>query len=129
MSTDNTSAPQPQGSEGGMALPAVEQPSVEPAPQPTVQATAQQATAQQATAQQPTARQPAAQQGPQKARPRTSPIVWGALILVFCAYVSVQALGGSVDPTAWLITTMLGLGLLLLGVGVAVLVRGSRDRR
>ena len=66
---------------------------------------------------------------PGKPRPRTSPIVFGALILVFCAYVAVRAAGGSIDPIAWLITTILGLGALLLLVGVAVLVRGSRDRR
>ncbi|GAA2822811.1 hypothetical protein FB468_1663 [Leucobacter komagatae] len=69
---------------------------------------------------------PAAQKRP---RPRTSPIVWGALILVFCAYVAVRAAGGSIDVTAWLITTILGLGALLLVVGVAVLVRSSGDRR
>ncbi|MGO2140931.1 MAG: hypothetical protein ACTH30_11015 [Leucobacter sp.] len=69
---------------------------------------------------------PATQKRP---RPRTSPIVWGALILVFCAYVAVRAAGGSIDVTAWLITTILGLGALLLVVGVAVLVRSSGDRR
>ncbi|MFF8817210.1 hypothetical protein ACF07D_04320 [Leucobacter sp. NPDC015123] len=63
-----------------------------------------------------------------KPRPRTSPIVWGALILVFCAYVAVRAAGGSIDVTTWLITTILGLGTLLLVVGVAVLVRTSRDK-
>lgn len=68
---------------------------------------------------------PASQRKP---RPRTSPIVWGALILVFCAYVAVRAAGGSIDLTAWLITTILGLGALLLVVGVAVLVRTSRDK-
>lgn len=64
-----------------------------------------------------------------KPRPRTSPIVWGSLILMFCAYVAVRTAGGSIDPTAWLITTILGLGTLLLGVGIAVLVRSSRDKR
>ncbi|KAM9863058.1 hypothetical protein ACI1US_01060 [Leucobacter sp. BZR 635] len=78
----------------------------------------------------PGAQQPLqAQQRQAKPSPRTGPIVWGALILVFCAYVAVQATGGSVDPIAWLITTILGLGVLLLGVGVAVLVRSSRERR
>lgn len=60
-------------------------------------------------------------------RPRTGPIVWGALVLVFCAYVASRSLGGSVDAAAWIITTIIGLGVLLLAVGIAVLVRGSRE--
>lgn len=74
----------------------------------------------------PAAPQPAARTS---LRTRTSPIVWGALILVFCAYVAVRTMGVAVDPTAWLITTITGLGALLLIVGIAVLVRGQRERR
>lgn len=66
---------------------------------------------------------------PTKLRPRTGPIVWGALILMFCAYVAVQAMGGAIDPIAWLITAVLGIGTLLLIVGVVVLARGSRNKR
>lgn len=77
-------------------------------------------------AQTPAAPQPAARTS---LRTRTSPIVWGALILVFCAYVAVRTMGVAVDPTAWLITTITGLGALLLIVGIAVLVRGQRERR
>lgn len=63
-----------------------------------------------------------------KPRPRTTPIVWGSLILVFCAYVAVRAAGGAIDPAAWIITTILGLGALLLVVGIAVLARSQRER-
>ena len=63
-----------------------------------------------------------------KPRPRTTPIVWGSLILVFCAYVAVRAAGGAIDPATWIITTILGLGALLLVVGIAVLVRSQRER-
>lgn len=63
-------------------------------------------------------------------RPRTGPIVWGALILVFCAYVAAhRASNGAVDTTTWIITTVIGLGVLLLAVGITVLIRGPRDRR
>lgn len=60
-------------------------------------------------------------------RPRTAPIVWGALILVFCAYMLQQTLAPeSVDSTTWAITSVIGLGVLLLVVGIAVIVRGRR---
>ena len=63
-------------------------------------------------------------------RPRTSPIVWGALILLFCAYVLQQAISpGSVDSTTWIIATVIGLGVLLLGVAVAVILRSRRGSR
>lgn len=63
--------------------------------------------------------------------PRTGPIVWGALILIFCGYIAQQVFGlGGVDPTVWITATVIGLGVLLLGVGIAVLVRNRRlDRR
>ncbi|MFC5339097.1 hypothetical protein [Leucobacter denitrificans] len=64
-----------------------------------------------------------------KPTPRTSPIVWGSLILVFCAYVFVRTEGWSVDTTTWLITTIIGVGALLLVVGIAVLLRNSRQNR
>lgn len=64
-----------------------------------------------------------------KLRPRTSPIVWGSLILVFCAYLVVREAGGRIDPTVWLISCVLGLGVLLLTVGVVVLVRSPRQRQ
>lgn len=75
---------------------------------------------------------PQAQQGsqvprsPTKLRPRTGPIVWGALILAFCLFVAQRTVApGAVDPVTWLITGVVGLGALLLAVGIAVLLRGS----
>lgn len=66
---------------------------------------------------------------PGKTAVRTGPIVWGCLVLVFCAYVAVSEFtGGAVDTATWIITTVIGLGALLLVVAVAVLVRGGRDR-
>lgn len=63
-------------------------------------------------------------------RPRTSPIVWGAIVLVFCVYCTLQLIApGSVDSTTFLIATTIGLGLLLLIVGTAVIVRSSRNNR
>lgn len=62
--------------------------------------------------------------------PRTGPIVWGALILAFCAYVAQRTFGsGPLDTTAWVIVTVLGLGVLLLGVGFAVILRNRSGRR
>ncbi|MGO3147236.1 MAG: hypothetical protein ACTIJ6_06115 [Leucobacter sp.] len=66
---------------------------------------------------------------PEKSAPRTSPIMWGSLILVFCAYVFVRAEGWSVDTTTWIIMTIIGIGALLLVVGIVVLLRNSRESR
>lgn len=95
------------------------QPFTQPTPQPTVQAS---------TAQTSTAQTPAVAQSPTRLTPRSGPIVAGTLVLVFCAYVVVQTMGGTIDATTWIIATILGLGVLLLAVGLAVLLRGSRDR-
>lgn len=66
----------------------------------------------------------------QKTRPRTGPIVWGCLILAFCAYIAVSTVSpGTVDTTNWIIATVLCLGVLLLAIGTAVVVRGARNRR
>ena len=57
-------------------------------------------------------------------RPRTWPIVWGVLVLAFCAYTTVQLVApGSVDSTTFAIATVIGIGLLLLVVGAAILAR------
>jgi len=67
---------------------------------------------------------------PVRSGPRTGPIVWGALILAFCAYVAQLTFGsGPLDTTAWIILTVLGLGVLLLGVGLAVIIRNGRARK
>ena len=64
---------------------------------------------------------------PRRLRPRTGPIVWGAIFLAFCVYVAAQtAAPGSVDTTTFVIASVIGLGALLLAVGVAVLARNAR---
>lgn len=64
---------------------------------------------------------------PERPGPRTSPIVWGALILAFCGYIAQRVYGaGDIDAAWWITATVIGLGVLLLGVGIAVLVRGRR---
>ncbi|MEJ6488257.1 hypothetical protein PQI23_00785 [Leucobacter sp. USCH14] len=70
------------------------------------------------------------EQLPTRPSPRTGPIVWGALILVFCGYVSQQVLGGGgLDAAGWITATVIGLGVLLLGVGFAVLMRSRRETK
>lgn len=67
---------------------------------------------------------------PRKTRPRplTGPIVWGALFLVACAYFVQRALApGVVDAAGWITATVIGLGVLLLVVGVAVVIRNRRE--
>jgi len=72
---------------------------------------------------------PAEQTQPVQSRPRTGPIIWGALILAFCVYVAQRSLApNTLDTTTWLIAGVIGLGALLLVVGVAVLLRGARGR-
>jgi hypothetical protein len=67
-------------------------------------------------------------QVPESRRPRISPIVWGVIVLAFCAYTAVQLFApGTVDATTFAIISVIGLGLLLLAVGVAVIVRSTRD--
>lgn len=58
--------------------------------------------------------------------PRIGPIIWGALILVFCGYIAQRLFGGAgPDGSWWLIASILGLGVLLLGVGLTVILRGK----
>lgn len=57
----------------------------------------------------------------------TGTIVWGVLVLAFCAVVLQQTLApGTVDPGMWVTGVVLGLGALLLVVAVAVILRGRR---
>lgn len=61
----------------------------------------------------------------ERARPRSGPIVWGALILAFCAWVAQRVFAPeSIDPQMWLIGLAISLGILLLGVGVFIALRG-----
>lgn len=76
-----------------------------------------------------TERQVSGQADP-RPRPRTWPIVWGVLVLAFCAYTAFQAVApGSVDGTAFVITVLIGLGSLLLIVGAAVIAKSARSTR
>lgn len=73
-----------------------------------------------------TAERPASSQ----LRPRTGTIVWGVLVLAFCAFTSFQTIAPNrVDGTTFVIAAMIGIGLLLLAVGTAVVVRSARQRR
>lgn len=73
---------------------------------------------------------PAAAPEPRVRRPRTGPIVWGSLMLLFCAYVVQQTIApGSIDALTWAIASVIGLGVLLLLVGLAVIVRSARGPR
>lgn len=57
-------------------------------------------------------------------RARTGPIVWGGLILTFCAWIAQRMFFPDLStPETWLTITAIGLGVLLLGVGVVVAVR------
>lgn len=59
------------------------------------------------------------------AGPRVGPIVWGALILTFCGYITQRVFAGpGVDGSWWLIASIIGLGVLLLGIGLTVILRG-----
>lgn len=73
---------------------------------------------------------PQAQSFEPRRRVRTGPIVWGSLILAFCAFVVQMSLApGTVDPAVWISGTVLGLGVLLLGVSAGILARNARARR
>lgn len=64
---------------------------------------------------------------PQRTGPRSGPIVWGVLILVFCAWVLQRTVGTeAVDATTWLIGTLLGTGAVLLIVALGLILRRSR---
>lgn len=67
---------------------------------------------------------------PERPQPRTGPIVWGCLLLAFCAYLVQRVFApGTVDTAFWITGTVFGLGALLLGVGIAILARNARRRR
>ncbi|WP_440311981.1 hypothetical protein [Leucobacter chromiireducens] len=75
----------------------------------------------------PPAQSAPARPAPRRPAPRTSPIVWGALILAFCGYIAQRMLGtGELDLATWVAAITIGLGVLLLGVGAAVLIRNRR---
>lgn len=62
-----------------------------------------------------------------KQQPRTGPIVWGTLLLALCVWVGGRTFfPGVVSGEVFLILTAIGLGVLLLGIGIAVAVRNHR---
>ena len=72
---------------------------------------------------------PAATERPNdRLRPCTGTIVWGVLVLAFCAFTSFQTVAPNrVDGTTFVIAAMIGIGLMLLAVGTAVVVRSARQ--
>lgn len=55
---------------------------------------------------------------------RSGPIVWGVVVLTFCAFVAQLIVSpAAVSPWAWITGLVLLVGLILLVVGVSVLVR------
>lgn len=121
-------APLPgEGAPQDLAQPGAAQP--DPAQQ-FPQSAPQEQPAQQAQQAQPAAAAPAPAPAPaprRKPAPRTGPIVWGALVLAFCGYIAQRMLGtDGFDAATWIAATTIGLGVLLLGVGAAVLIRNRR---
>lgn len=76
-------------------------------------------------------RQPAeSKPDPRNLRPKTGPIVWGVLVLAFCVYTASQTVApGSVNGTTFVIAATITLGVLLLAIGAAVIVRSSKAQR
>ena len=69
----------------------------------------------------------AARSSNERPRPRTSPIIWGAIVLAFCAFSASQLLApGAIDGTAFVIATIIALGVLLLVVSIVVIARNAR---
>lgn len=67
---------------------------------------------------------------PQNLRPKIGPIVWGVLVLAFCAYTASQVVApGNVDGTTFVIAATISLGVLLLVIGAAVIIRGAKAPR
>lgn len=67
-------------------------------------------------------------QHPAPARgPRSSPIIWGTIVLAVCAYFTAQLVApGAIEDVTFLVIGLIGLGLLLLAIAIAVIVRGAR---
>lgn len=62
--------------------------------------------------------------------PRSSTIVWGCLVLIFCGYIAQRTFApGTISTETWVTASLIGLGALLLAVGVGVVVRNNRGSR
>ena len=73
----------------------------------------------------------AARSSNERPRPRTSPIVWGAIVLAFCAFSAAQLIApGALDGSAFVIATIIALGVLMLVVSIVVIARNAhRSKR
>jgi len=71
----------------------------------------------------PPAPQPAAAAVPRR-RPLFSTMLWGALMLALAAFVAARELvPGELDLVTWLLTAVVGIGLLLVVAGIAAASR------
>ena len=67
--------------------------------------------------------QPAAAAVPRR-RPLFSTMLWGALMLALAAFVAARELvPGELDLVTWLLTAVVGIGLLLVVAGIAAATR------
>ncbi|MGY4856499.1 hypothetical protein [Cryobacterium sp. AP23] len=61
---------------------------------------------------------------PAKRRPLFPTILWGAMMLAVAAYFAARELvPGGLDLTTWLLTAVVGIGLLLVVAGIAAASR------
>lgn len=91
------------------------------------QPSATQSSAPQPSAPQPAAPRPSVPTTPGPRPVRSSTIAWGIIVLAACAFVAQQTLApGTLNTTAWVTAVVLGLGVLLLVVGVAAVIRQAR---
>ena len=70
------------------------------------------------------AAEPAAMVLPKRRRPLFPTILWGALMLALAAFISARELvPGGFDFTTWLLTAVVGIGILLIVAGIAAASR------
>ena len=68
--------------------------------------------------------EPAAMVLPKRRRPLFPTILWGALMLALAAFISARELvPGGFDFTTWLLTAVVGIGILLIVAGIAAASR------
>lgn len=68
-------------------------------------------------------------QHPAQARgPRSGPIIWGTIVLAVCAYFGTQLVApGAIEDVTFMVIGLIGLGLLMLAIAIAMIVRGARS--
>ncbi|MCU1444400.1 hypothetical protein [Cryobacterium sp.] len=61
---------------------------------------------------------------PRKRRPLVATILWGAMMLAIAAFFAARELApGGLDLVTWLLTAVVGIGLLLVVAGIAAASR------